>query len=43
MQATVAFEQLLRRCPDLTLAPGEVRHDPRRMDRYEHVKVVLQP
>lgn len=43
MQANVAFEQLLRRCPDLALAPGEVRHDPRRMDRYEHVKVVLQP
>ncbi|MEY4174269.1 MAG: cytochrome monooxygenase PikC [Actinomycetota bacterium] len=43
MQATIAFEQLLRRCPGLALAPGEVRHDPRRMDRYEHVKVVLQP
>ncbi|MEY4339812.1 MAG: cytochrome monooxygenase PikC [Actinomycetota bacterium] len=43
MQATIAFEQLLRRAPDLELAPGEVRHDPRRMDRYEHVKVVLQP
>ena len=43
MQATIAFERLLQRCPDLALAPGEVRHDPRRMDRYEHVKVVLQP
>ncbi|MFM7686476.1 MAG: cytochrome P450 [Actinomycetota bacterium] len=43
MQATIAFERLLQRCPALALCPGEVRHDPRRMDRYEHVRVVLQP
>jgi cytochrome P450 len=41
MQTQVAVEHLLRRCPTLALAEGEVRHDPRRMDRYERVQVTL--
>ena len=41
MQTMVAIEHLLRRCPTLTLAEGEVRHDPRRMDRYERVQVTV--
>lgn len=39
MQAHIAVQRLLERCPDLELGEGEVRHDPRRMDRYEHVVV----
>ena len=39
MQTQVAIDHLLRRCPALALADGEVRHDPRRMDRYERVQV----
>ena len=38
MQATIAIDRMLVRCPALTLA-GDVRHDPRRMDRYERVLV----
>lgn len=41
MQTQVAIDHLLRRCPTLTLADGEVRHDPRRMDRYERVQVLV--
>ena len=41
MQTQVAIEHLLRRCPTLALADGEVRHDPRRMDRYERVQVTV--
>lgn len=41
MQAMVAIGRLAERFPDLRLAPGEVRHDPRRMDRYERVLVQL--
>jgi cytochrome P450 len=39
LQAQVAFERLLARCPHLMLDDDQVRHDPRRMDRYEHVMV----
>ena len=38
-QATAALVSLLERCPDLALRGDEVRHDPRRMDRYERVMV----
>ncbi|MFZ4719621.1 MAG: cytochrome P450 [Ilumatobacteraceae bacterium] len=41
MQTTTAFQRLLDRCPGMTLADGDVRHDPRRMDRYERVLVRL--
>jgi cytochrome P450 len=41
MQALIALERLVTRCPGLRLADGEVRHDPRRMDRYERVAVHL--
>ena len=44
MQTQVAIEHLLRRCPEMALTDGEVRHDPRRMDRYERVQVqVVDP
>lgn len=39
LQAQIAVQRLLERCPGLALGDGEVRHDPRRMDRYEHVVV----
>ena len=38
-QATAAFAALAARCPAIALAPGDIRHDPRRMDRYERVVV----
>ena len=38
-QATAAFAALATRCPAIALAPGDIRHDPRRMDRYERVVV----
>ncbi|MFT3853355.1 MAG: cytochrome P450 [Ilumatobacteraceae bacterium] len=41
MQTTIAIDRLLERAPSMRLAPGEVRHDPRRMDRYERVQVVF--
>lgn len=41
MQATIAIDRLLERAPSMRLAAGEVRHDPRRMDRYERVQVVF--
>ena len=42
MQTTVAVERLLQRCPDLALTAETVRHDPRRMDRFESVRVTLR-
>jgi cytochrome P450 len=39
LQTQIAVQRLLERCPDLALAEGDVRHDPRRMDRYERVTV----
>ena len=39
LQTQIAVQRLLERCPDLALADGDVRHDPRRMDRYERVTV----
>lgn len=41
MQTQVAIGRLLERFPNVTLAAGEVRHDPRRMDRYEHIRVLV--
>jgi cytochrome P450 len=41
MQTQVAIELLAARCPDMALDDGEVRHDPKRMDRYERVSVSL--
>lgn len=43
LQATIAVQRLAERFPRLALAGGEVRHDPKRMDRYEHVVVELEP
>ena len=43
MQTTSALERLLDRCPDLALTAETVRHDPRRMDRYERIQVALTP
>jgi cytochrome P450 len=41
MQTTLTLERLLDRCPHLALTAETVRHDPRRMDRYERVEVTL--
>ena len=41
-QATAAFAALAARCPSIALASGEIRHDPRRMDRYERVVVTTR-
>lgn len=41
MQTQVAIELLAARCPDMTLDDHDVRHDPKRMDRYERVSVSL--
>ncbi len=41
LQTTVALERLLARCPQLALTAETVRHDPRRMDRYEAIRVTL--
>jgi len=40
LQTQIAIGRLLERCATLTLA-GEVRHDPRRMDRYERIQVIV--
>jgi cytochrome P450 len=40
MQAGVAIARLAR-LPQLRLSDDDVRHDPRRMDRYEHIRVLL--
>ncbi|MEO5724658.1 MAG: cytochrome P450 [Ilumatobacteraceae bacterium] len=39
LQTQIAISRLLQRCPDIHLVAGEVRHDPRRMDRYERIDV----
>ena len=41
LQTQIAIGRLLEPCPRLALLQGEVRHDPRRMDRYERVQVTL--
>jgi cytochrome P450 len=41
MQTSLALERLLERCPDVALTAEAVRHDPRRMDRYEHIRVTF--
>jgi len=41
MQASGAVRRIAERFPVVRLSPGEVRHDPRRMDRYERVLVEL--
>lgn len=41
LQTQVAIGRLLERCPRLALDGGEIRHDPRRMDRYERIQVTL--
>jgi len=41
MQAMAAIGSLAARHPGLTLTDAPVRHDPRRMDRYERVEVQL--
>jgi cytochrome P450 len=43
LQTQIAIGRLLERCPMIRLADGEVRHDPRRMDRYERVAVTFGP
>ena len=40
-QAVEAIGALATRCPGLALTGSAVRHDPRRMDRYERVEVHL--
>lgn len=39
LQTQIAVGRLLQRCSTITLADGDVRHDPRRMDRYERIIV----
>ena len=39
LQTQIAIGRLLQRCSTITLADGDVRHDPRRMDRYERIIV----
>ena len=41
MQTNAAVERLLQRCPNIALTAETVRHDPRRMDRFERVRVTL--
>ena len=41
MQAAATVRRIAERFPAVWLATGEVRHDPRRMDRYERVLVEL--
>lgn len=41
LQTQIAIGRLLERCPHLALDGGEIRHDPRRMDRYERIQVTL--
>lgn len=43
MQTTVTLERLRERCPHIGLTAETVRHDPRRMDRYERIEVRLAP
>jgi cytochrome P450 len=39
LQTHLAIEQLLARCPTMALRDDDIRHDPRRMDRYERVVI----
>jgi cytochrome P450 len=41
MLGLVAVERLSARCPGLALAGDDIRHDPRRMDRYEQIRVTF--
>jgi cytochrome P450 len=41
MQSSIAIGRLAERFPNMRLADGRIRHDPRRMDRYERVEVLL--
>jgi cytochrome P450 len=41
MQAQHALERLIARCPYLALAGDDIRHDPRRMDRFERISVTF--
>ncbi len=41
MQTQIAIGRLLERCDVVELADEQVRHDPRRMDRYERIAVRL--
>jgi cytochrome P450 len=43
MQTTLTIERLLARFPATALTAETVRHDPRRMDRYERIGVHLAP
>ena len=43
LQTQIAIGRLLERCPTLALADSELRHDPRRMDRYERIMVTVAP
>ncbi len=39
LQTQIAISRLLERCPTLALADEPLRHDPRRMDRFERIMV----
>ncbi|MGB8857940.1 MAG: cytochrome P450 [Ilumatobacteraceae bacterium] len=41
LQTQIAIGRLLERCPAIELTGGDVRHDPRRMDRYERITVAV--
>ena len=42
LQTQLAIGRLLERCSTVELGEGEVRHDPRRMDRYERILVEVE-
>ena len=42
LQTQLAIGRVLERCSTLVLGDGEVRHDPRRMDRYERILVEVE-
>jgi len=41
LQTQIAIGRLLERCPQVALIGEDIRHDPRRMDRYERIQVTL--
>jgi len=41
LQTQIAIGRLLERCPRVALSGDDIRHDPRRMDRYERIQVTL--
>lgn len=41
LQTQLAIARLLERCTTVRLGEDEVRHDPRRMDRYERIRVTV--